>query len=324
MAKALPGYKNNRKMKKYSSLFILWFSITNLFAQSLADSLKNALKNAKTDTAKVSIYAQLTTAGIHIIPQPEIVEYSLKGYALAKSISYEKGQIACGFNAGFSLAKTDSYKSLIIFFDVKKLCEQNNDTLNLIRSVGYIGYAYNHFNISKSLHYYKLCLQMMQKNNLSEDFIPIYTSIGFAYKDGGMPDSALFYLQKGYQYALKGLSPANPKEYHRDFGEIYYKKGNNDSAMYHFRRSIIALGNNPSGQTYMGIARIMRDKNQIDSAKVYAKEGLKIFQKNNYNYFIIDCAQLLYDLYKDTDAIEAQKYRLIVLETKDKLYDQDF
>jgi len=164
---------------------------------------------------------------------------------------------------------------------------------------------------------------MMQKNNLSEDFIPIYTSIGFAYKDGGMPDSALFYLQKGYQYALKGLSPANPKEYHRDFGEIYYKKGNNDSAMYHFRRSIIALGNNPSGQTYMGIARIMRDKNQIDSAKVYAKEGLKIFQKNNYNYFIIDCAQLLYDLYKDTDAIEAQKYRLIVLETKDKLYDQD-
>jgi signal transduction histidine kinase len=159
--------------------------------------------------------------------------------------------------------------------------------------------------------------------HLQEDFIPIYAQIGFAYKDGGMPDSALVYVRRGYQSALKGLSIANPKEYYRDFGEIYYKKGNNDSAMYYFRRSIIALGNNPNGQTYIGIARIMRDKNQIDSAKVYAKGALKIFQKNNYNYFIIDCAQLLFDMYKDTDAIEAQKYRLIVLETKDKLYDQD-
>ncbi len=307
-------------MKKI--FFFLCFTINLVFAQnSQMDSLKNVLANTKDDTTKVMLYSKIVLGGSSISPE-ERLDFGLKGYELAKRTHFEKGQIECGLNTGFILVEKDYFKALSILHEIKPLCEKNKDTINLVKLLGYIAYGYNKFDTERGLNYYRACLALMLKAHISEAIVPIYTAMGYCFKEAGILDSALVYLQKGYQSSLSGVSPIPTSNYPMHYGEIYYKKGDRDLAMSYFRQSI-AENKNPDGQSYLGIARIFKDRNQLDSAKIYAKAGYKIFQSESLTIYIIQSAQLLFDLYKDSDPKEALKYLIITTTTKDRLFNQN-
>ena len=311
-------------MKQYllSVLFalgpILIWGQTNTKALEL-DSLKRELANAKTDTARVLIYAKMSWAGPN---GPARLEFARQGLALAKRIHYDKGIILCGNEYAFKLVEVDYYSAIPILMEIKQRCERTNNQFELVRTLGFLGYAYSKFDFPKGLHYYKQCKQLMKKTGVTEDVIPINAAIGHAYKDHGSPDSALVYLQKGYQWALKSPVTLKPNGFLRNFGEVYYKKRQPDLAMSYFRRSI-ALSTEPDGEVYEGIARIYQDRNQLDSAQFYAKQSLAIQQKGNRSIYIIKSAHLLFDLYKTSNPAEALKYHLLASATKDSLFSQD-
>ena len=281
------------------------------------DSLKNELSKAKSDTTKVLIYEKL----IGTAPNDKAaIEYGLKGMELAKRIRFAKGEILCGNRVGFLLVQIDYYSAIPILMATKDLCEKTHNQKELVRALGFLGYAYGYVDYQKALFYYHECEKLMAKANMSEDNLPISTAMGYLYKDHGSLDTALIYLQKGYQLSLKSDKyPIRPNIFYIHFGEIYYKKGQKDLAMRYFRQSIAAYKEKPIGQPYYDIALVFRDNNQLDSAKFYARKSLEVEQKDSRATYVIKSANLLFELYRPNPA-EALKYHLIATAAKDSLF----
>ncbi len=313
-------------MKKLSLTLFLAFFCSGGFAQinksSITDSLKIELSRAKNDTTKVLIYAQLVSYRLPM-PRAEKIEFGQKGYDLAKKIHFEKGIILCGNDLGFIMIEKDYFNALPILFDVKQFCEKNKDTTNLVLSIGYLAYAHNKFNATKALYYYRICLNLMQKAHISERIMPIYTAIGYAFKDSGELDSALIYLKKGYQSSLIGNSPISATSYNVHFGEIYYKKGNTALASQYLKNAIADSDESNDGQAFYYLAKIYQDQNHLDSAKYFAKQSLRYEQKYDRSVYLINSSQLLYDLYKNSDTKKALHYLEISSMTKDSLFSQE-
>ena len=284
------------------------------------DSLKRELASAISDTDRVLLYEKLMT----IAPNNKLaIEYGQQGLGLAKHIRYGKGAILCSIGIGANLVEVDYYRAIPILMEAKQLCESQNDTYQLVRALGFLGYAYNKFDFKKAQHYYKLCKQLMDRENVPESVYPITTVLGNFYKNWGLSDSALFYLEKGYQLALKKKIPLAPEGFYVPFGVVYYKKGQRNLAISYFRRALATSAEKPNGQAYQGIALIYRDRNQLDSARYYAKKSLAIQQETNQTIYIIESANLLFDLYKASNPAEALKYHLIASATKDSLFNQE-
>ena len=304
-------------MKNLPLLFLVFFKLSLGFGQNpVLDSLKQEFAKAKSDTTKVLLYEKLMKASKGQVAQ----DYGMKGLALAKRIHYDKGAILCGNWLAFSLVERNYYKSILILMETKQLCEKNKDSIQLAQSLANLGYAYGKFDHQKGLQYFFECKKLMEKVNVTQSTIPINTLIGFEYKEAGIPDSALVYLQKGYAYALQSATLfLPPKSFYVHFGEVYYQKGQKELSMSYFRRSI---GIN-DGQVYMGMAQIHRDKNKLDSARYCAKKALHIFQEMKRNLYVIQAANLLFELYKNSNAAEALNYLVIASTTKNSLFSQE-
>jgi signal transduction histidine kinase len=304
-------------MKNLSLLFLVFFRLSLGFGQTpVLDSLKQEFAKAKSDTTKVLLYEKLMKAS----QSQTAIDYGMKGLALAKRIHFDKGIILCGNWLAFISVQRNYYKSILILMETKQLCEKSKDSIELAQTLGYLGYAYGKFDHQKALQYYFECKKLMEKVNMPQSKIPINTLIGFEYKEAGIPDSALVYLQKGYAYALQSATLfLPPKSFYVHFGEVYYQKGQKELAMSYFRRSI---GIN-DGQVYLGMARIYYDKNELDSARYCAKKALNILQETKRNLYVIQAANLLFELYKNSNAAEALNYHIIASTTKDSLFSQE-
>ncbi len=307
-------------MKNLLFLFLVFFKLSLGFGQTpVLDSLKQEFAKAKSDTTKVLLYEKLMKAS----QGQAAIDYGMKGLALAKRIHYDKGVILCGNWVAFISVEQNYYKSILILMETKRLCEKNKDSIQLALSLAYLGYAYGKFDHQKGLHYYFECKKLMKKVNLTQSSIPINTVIGYNYKEYGIPDSALVYLQKGYAYALQSDKPLSPQSFYVHFGEVYYQKGQKKVAMSYFRRTIASNSNRNDGQAYLGMARIYRDRNELDSARYYAKKALQILQDVKQNIYVVRAANLLFELYKNSNATEALHYLVMASTTQDSLFSQE-
>ncbi len=311
-------------------VLIIFLYASLIFAQqrplSYADSLKNLLQITTSDKEKVMIYIKLidpADKAFWHLKMNEQFEFAQTGYDLAKKIGFEAGQIRCALGICFVLTNQETQQAILFATEAKQLSEKNKDTLNLIRSYCFLGNAYTFYNYRKSLAYYFTAWEWLKKLKLDdESFIPIYAPIGYTYKEAGILDSAFIFLKKGYELSLSGNTIFTPDSYYFDFGEIYYKQNKFDSAMYYFRRSL-AAGQTSRGHTHYFIAQIKKQENQLDSAKYYGKVALELCLAAKDNQYIPFIGNFLYNLYKDVDSVQAWKYRLIALEAKDKMYDQE-
>ncbi|MFN8355029.1 MAG: ATP-binding protein [Spirosomataceae bacterium] len=311
-------------MKYFVAGLLFFFQAERTWSQVVAsktqlDSLTQALSTATSDTQRVYLYIQLAKVAPN---KSAIINYGRQGLALARHIQFDKGAIQCGLLVGNNLVELDYYSAVPILLETKQLCEKQKDARTMAKVLGSLGYAYNKFDYQKAHNYYTACQQWMQKNKLSEYVFPITTSLGQFYKNWGKSDSALYYLQKGYQIALKTNIPLPPEGFYVPFGIVYYQKKQFKLAMDYFRRSI-ARTNLFYGQAHQGIALIYRDQKQLDSARVYAQKALAFEQKDNKIIYIIQDADLLFDLYKNIDPAQALHYHLIASAAKDSLFKQE-
>ncbi len=313
-------------MKNLLLWLLLSVKLSMGFGQNpVVDRSAQELARASSDTARVLLYEKLMKASEG---QPAI-DYGMKGMNLAKRIHFDKGIILCGNWLAFITIEQNYYKAILILMETKQLCEKNKDSVQLAYALAYLGYAYGKFDHLKELQYYAECKKIMVNLNLTQSDIPINTIIGYAYKDMGIPDSALAYLQKGYAYALQTDKPLTPESFYVYFGEVYYQKGQKDLAMSYFRRSIASINQaSPSdgeghGQDYLGMASIFRDGNELDSARFFAQKALRLLQKKQRTIYLIQAADLLFELYKNSNSEEALKYLRISSATKDSLFSQE-
>ncbi|MBD2702723.1 histidine kinase [Spirosoma sp. BT702] len=283
------------------------------------DSLIRELAKAKSDTDRVLIYAQLTEVYTWLHKKAAI-DYGQRGFALAKRIHFDRGTILCGHRLGFCLVEWDYYKAIPILMETKQLCEKRNDHLGRLISISFLGYAYSKFDFKKAQYYYMLGRELQARENLPKGPKPIEEILGDFYLEWGVLDSALFYMQKNEQIALKEKRVILNLDLR--FGRLYYEKKQPDLAMRYFRRAVAVSRGKPNGQTYEGIARIFRDRNQLDSARFYAKKSLAIQLEREETIYIIKTASLLFDLYKASNPAEALHYHLLLSAAKDSLNNQ--
>jgi len=285
------------------------------------DSLNRLLTHAKSDSERVIIYVKLSE---NTPDFKESTAYLQKGFLLANRIHYEAGIIECGLKIGFNLVDLDYYKAIPHLLKIKNICEKNREgyKLQLAQSIGLLGYAYNKFDRKKSIQHYNECRKLMQKYNFSELDLAINLLTATHYKLWGPIDSSLYYLQKSY-LSYKDDKPAPSNLYYRVFGELYYKKGDKGRAMDYFRRSITTQNRYRDGEAYQGIAVLFQERNQLDSARFYAKEALQIHLKTNRKIYIVEAATLLFKLTKQSNPAEAINYLLLAAANKDSLQDRE-
>ncbi|WP_170299107.1 histidine kinase [Larkinella terrae] len=286
------------------------------------DSLKRELGRTKSDTLRVLIYEQL----MGVSPQRKaVIDYGQQGFNLAKQIHFDRGAIQCGNKLGFMLVELDYYKAIPILMETKQLAEKLEDPQALLTTILYLGYAYNKFDFQKAQYYYTMARQLVEKDHIPESVTPISRILGQFYYNWNVLDSALFYSKKAYQQGQQANISPNVlnKLYDVQFGKIYYKMKQPDLAMRYFRRAIASATGNPNGQVYEGLAMIFRDRQQLDSARYYAKKSLAIQQERNETIYIIQTATLLFELYQASNPAEALKYHLLATATKDSLKTQE-
>ena len=281
------------------------------------DSLKLALTNTASDTLRVLIYEKLTNA------EPDYkkrVEFGLAGVDLAKRIQFEKGIVRCGNTVGLLLAHAEHFKAIPIIMEAKQVAEKTNDKIGLASSLGYLGYAYGKYDSEKSLDYYFRCKELMEKEKISEDIMPISLAIGMCYKDDNKNlDSALYYLNKSYQRSLNSKAyPYGPIGHFRHFGQVYYNRGQKDLALDYFRKAIAGSGGS-NDFSYRYIALIFRDRNQIDSAKYYAQKSFDLKPEATQ---LLETATLLFELYQKPNPAKALEYHIIAAAAKDSIFNQ--
>lgn len=119
-------------------------------------------------------------------------------------------------------------------------------------------------------------------------------------------DSALYYNQKAYQYALSSKSRRGVPNCEQLFGEIHLLKKQKDSAQYFLKKSIISA----QESEYFDIALVsygllMHTTNTKSSIDKYYQSGLELLQKETINttfrYLFFDKAL---QVYKNKDQIQ--------------------
>ena len=137
-------------MRIFLVAFLILLCRTFCLAQKnqAIDSLNRLLTYAKSDSERVIIYVKLSE---NTLDFKESTAYLQKGLLLANQIHYEAGIIGCSLKIGNNLVDLDYYKAIPLLLKTKKLCEKNRESykLQLVQSIGSLGYAYNKFDQKK-------------------------------------------------------------------------------------------------------------------------------------------------------------------------------
>lgn len=152
-----------------------------------------------------------------------------------------------------------------------------------------------------------------------------YMNLGNAYERLDQLDSALFYSQRAYEFAVTNKIEHSWISY--NLGNVYAKLRQYELALVHYRLSLqIAVKNNVYKDAIddnNGIANIFMARGQNDSTIFYSKEALKYYNTVYYPKGGMEAAARLAEAYKikhNTDS--TLKYFEISSAIKDSIYSQ--
>jgi len=300
-------HKDNHFAKIIDTLKIDSFYVSikhlpdSLKAKKLLDYYKKELKAGK--------YIKSIIILKKILETPFYVKDSLQKIKFRTFIENKLGQLYIKIGL-YSKALTYSTKALI---DAKKI----NDTLNIISSYIDISTEYywlmlpNHSkqNIFKALKYAEV---YDNKKKLSV----VYDYIGRVYANEKKYDSARYYCNRANKIIKQYTGSYSSAEYN-NIGDLYCRQGKLDTAIKYFNLSkkhlkpdtdplLIATLNYNYSDAYFR-------KNQLDSAKNYAKQSLNISKRMNYYDQMIEDYKILALIFAkehnfDSTILYQQKY----------------
>jgi class 3 adenylate cyclase len=254
--------------------FLVLFLSAKCFAQNAQiDSIKKILPGAKEDSFKVKSLLELSKEFYSISPG-EVINYATEAKDLALKINYKKGVAYSYKNIGIAYYMQANYveslenydKALAIFdsLDDKvgvanilsneaslyfnqaddekalelnlkslKIAEEINDTLRILTALQNIGAVYSNkpSTLNDALKYYLKALPMSESLKNNDAIGTITVNVGEIYLSKGDDDSALIYFQKSLK-AYKGSE--NIPYSLNDIGKVYqFRKDYKTAIKYH-------------------------------------------------------------------------------------------
>jgi tetratricopeptide (TPR) repeat protein len=300
-------------MKKIFLFTVGFFFVSSLSAQQQrADSLKNLLSTAKSDTALSSILLKLSSE--YTSTQPEIaLQYGYQALQLAEKTNYNTVKSRARISVGYILGYAGNYvKALQLFLEAKSIAEEYDDKDALSNCYHQLG---NLFKWKKDFvaaaENYKKAIFYRELNG-EEMFYTTPMNLGVVYLELNKMDSALMYAQKAYELTLKTKNAIYQYHVLANLGRIHQKLGNEALGRNYLRMAQDKANQAQSARskcfTNLDLSAFFKEKGDLDSSIYYAKAVFYVPGSNNLKPLLFDAAQQLSILYADKNTDSAYKY----------------
>jgi len=285
------------------------------------DSLRQALKLAKEDTAKVNL---LNSLGFNYFwnSTDSCLMYSRQALKLARTINYPSGIAASENNICFAFSVLGNYPQALDY-GIKsiELWKKLNNPDALTEAYNGIAVCYREQgNYKKSLDYVHVALDFAKSAKVSPYWYYVTCDVATTlYARTGQLDSALYFAHRVDAKTLNtsGITYA--------LGSIYFQKNDHRLALQYFRKTIALAGQSNTKidilDAYNGMARLYFKEDRTDSAIYYSELVLSQKWGKTYPAGVFRAANMLADIYEKRGVTDSTlKYLKLTIALKDSLY----
>jgi tetratricopeptide (TPR) repeat protein len=315
-------------------------------ALTKADSLKLELKNAKHDSIKLRVYANLS----EVCETEDILKYAEPAVSIAeKSLKNCPGDLRKTYlghlstalhNIGFNYGHQGKYAKAIEFLKRSiELKEEIGDKNGIAASLNNIGFFYHsQGNIKSAIEYYQKGLSIRENINDKRGISYSLNNIGSVYQDQGDILRALEYFQRSLRLFEELHEPLEVSTLLNNIGMIFEDQGEIQKGLEYYLKSLkmtqelndkqgTARAFNNIGNVYYqeGIA----SKNGSAKAEYFGKafefynKSLKIKEKINDKFELARTLNNIGLLYKSQgDFLKATEFYNKSLEIQEEINDR--
>jgi tetratricopeptide (TPR) repeat protein len=299
-------------------LLFFYSKITAQAAQ--VDSLRWLLSRELIDSNKV-FYLDQMARSFPGTQTDSILAVEYRGLTLARKIKFPEGEAMLLHDIAQTLYRIGNLpKALNAALESLRIQEAQHNLSSMAWSYALIGTIYNEQNDLRKVLFYSLAEKQVNKM-LGEDaknWSPSF-NLSTIYLRLNMVDSALFYVKDAYKIAVQ-KKDIRTALILAQFGEIYEKSGDGQSAVNYYRLGFhAALANGlPAAASIAGsLASFFDETGNSDSSILYAKIA---FNKATSMSVKQRAAMLLSKLYEKKDLAQSYHYYKIAVSAKDSLF----
>ena len=215
-------------------------------------------------------------------------------------------------------------QALNCYLQALNLFEQDHRNHGIAADLGNIANVYLSMGyFRKSVSYASRSLAIDKSSGKQVDPFN-YTTLGKAYAELHIMDSALMFGKMGYNSSVAFGINFYVARAVQGLADIYFKNTDYDTALKYYDTALAYLKPmdyelGMSG-TYQSIAEIYKIKGKTDSAIHYSQQALQIAQQGSAIPVEANAATLLASIYDNTDKTKSAYYLKIALAAKDSLY----
>jgi len=294
---AKPGLKNFI-LCSFVLIVSLPFSVYGQVTQS--DSLKLVLLGMSDDTLKVNTLNRIATLEARTYPK-NAIKYGSEALELARQLDFQAGMALAYKNVGlgfyFQSEYTEAYSNWESSLELYEALGNEQGIANLVGNLGSIYYTMG--DNYKAIEYNIRALKIAEKRGDSLRLATLLLNIGSVYSEqaSSLDTARSYYIRAldlgeeiGY-IDLLGLGSIN-------LGEVYFRMGEYDSALYHFEKALlIVTSNSEIASSLSSIGRIYAEKGDLQAAIKYQRDALEIARKENAQMETVKILLALADSY---------------------------
>ncbi len=323
-------------MKKLLLICFFIFNISYGYAQhKKIDSLKNALKNVKSNQAAILITAKLAHSYLYYKPDTDYL-LAQSGLRQAKKIGFLEGQARCMKESGEALQQMGNYPgALAAYLKHLQIAQQLNIPYEIGQALINISLIYiDQEEYRPAINYTlkaKNVLETLPGKLRTADYEltrnAVLLNAGFLYYKINKLDSALIYEQNAYELGMKIHADDYMGNILLNLGSIQQSYHNRGLALTYFRMSTQkskTIGDSTTlTSTYLKLSDYYRASNHIDSGIYYAKQALATAKAALYTKGVMQANNVLADSYATVNQGLAYMYLKSAVAAKDSLFSQE-
>lgn len=258
----------------------------------------------KSDTTVV--LQLLKTANTYNFSEPDTgLKLAQQALDIARKIHFEKGEGFALHICGEAYNMLGDYpSSLQCQYEAVRTFKKINDQHGEADALSYIGVLYIQLGQYREALSYLLSIKEMGRQNpeiWNDPFI--FCNIGDVYDSLKMPDSALYYQKRAYEF-FPGIQRPHLRSFIlRHMGKIYAEFGKNDSAVKYYRAAIsnatLSADNVNLSNALKEMADVYVSGHLYDSSLYYAKKAFLYAHNANAAFQLMDASTLLSSLYRN-------------------------
>lgn len=300
------------------------------FSQTETDSLKRALSlHAERDTVQLKILLKLASS-LRQSATSEALSYGKQALFLADSLRINDGKASALQVLGLICNHRADYRnSLFYSLQALRLYEASHNGEGMAFAYNALGIVYDHlkkYEIAK--RYYLQSLHLMEQFGIEKDRSTMYCNLGNIGSFSKSYDESIYYYRLALDNANKFDDKKSVCRILLNLGELYYERGQPDSARYCFMQ-VLHISQTQTKElfttamVYFELGNMALQENRLEEAERYLHQAEKVAENGSLRNMLDMVYPLLTELYKKLGRYKlAFEYSMKHQEIKDAVYNE--